>query len=234
MASGPGRQTGSRTCRGLLAAHDRANRPAPGRAPLAAHTVDTEDTSLYARAMTPATSLPRRPVETDDVIVLVLGAPGGPYKRGYMEGITRLEKLVFLLERETPVSRWLTESADFRSHKFGPFSSKIYKAADLLAAYGLLEDSARPADTTEDQWEALNVVGVNDVDSYTTRTFTLTERGRQYYAALVSELPPEAESVVSKFKERFGGLPLRQLVRYVYERYPEFTDKSEIRDEILG
>lgn len=184
--------------------------------------------------MTLASDSPARPVETDDVIVLVLGAPGGPYERGYLEGITRLEKLVFLLERETPAGRWLTEAADFRSHKFGPFSSKIYQAADSLAAYGLLEDSARRADSTEDRWESVNVVGVTDLDPYTTRTFKLTPRGHQYYAVLIAELPSEAEGVIKRFKDRFAGLPLRQLVRYVYERYPEFTDKSEIRDEILG
>jgi hypothetical protein len=141
---------------------------------------------------------------------------------------------VFLLERETSVGRWVTQAADFRSHKFGPFSSRIYQAAEALSAYGLLEDSARPAESSEDQWEAVNVVGVAGIDPYTTRIFRLTDRGRQYYAALLSELPPGAEGVLTKFKKRFGGLPLRQLVRYVYERYPEFTDKSEIRDEILG
>jgi DNA primase catalytic subunit len=73
-----------------------------------------------------------------------------------------------------------------------------------------------------------------DLDPYTTRDFTLTPRGEQYYTALLSELPPNAEKVLSDFKHRFARLPLRQLVRYVYERYPQFTDQSEIRDEILG
>ncbi len=180
--------------------------------------------------------MPTKPVqpaiETDDVIVLLLGAPGGPDSPGDLDGVTRLEKLVFLLEHETPVRSWVTEVADFRSHKFGPFSAKIYKAADTLSAYGLLRDSASLSDNTEDRWEAVNVVG-DELDPYTMRTFELTERGRQYYAALIRELPPEAEELLTRFKDRFARLPLRQLVRYVYERYPEFTDKSEIRDEIL-
>jgi hypothetical protein len=37
-----------------------------------------------------------------------------------------------------------------------------------------------------------------------------------------------------EFKARFAGLPLRQLIRYVYERHPDFTDKSLIRDDVLG
>ncbi len=173
-----------------------------------------------------------RAIETDDVIVLILGARGGSDSPGRLEGVTRLEKLVFLLERETPVRSWVTEVADFRSHKFGPFSAKIYKALETLAAYDMLEDSALVSDNDEDRWETFNIL-VDDLDPYTTRTFQLTERGMRYYRALIALLPAEAEEILTDFKERFATLPLRQLVRYVYERYPEFTDKSEIRDQIL-
>jgi hypothetical protein len=174
------------------------------------------------------------PLETDDAIVLVLGAPGGKERKGYLEGVTRLEKLIFLLERETPVRDWMTEKADFSSYRFGPFSSKVYEAADTLAAAGLIRDSASRATDVEDRWESVTaLMDERDVDPYTTRTFELTDRGAKYYGALLKELPPEAEDVLASFKKRFGRLPLRQLVRYVYERYPEFTDKSEIRDDIL-
>jgi hypothetical protein len=177
----------------------------------------------------------KQPVETDDAIVLVLGAPGGSDQQGYLEGVTRLEKLVFLHERETPVRDWLTEKAEFRSHRFGPFSSKIYQAVDTLAAAGLVRDSAKSAPTTEDRWEALNLLmDDEDLDPYTTRTFELTDRGKRYYTALLKDLPTDAEKTLTNFKNRFARLPLRQLVRYVYERYPQFTDRSEIRDEILG
>lgn len=174
-----------------------------------------------------------RAIETDDVIVLLLGAQGGSDPAGHLAGVTRLEKLVFLLERETPVRSWVTEVADFRSHKFGPFSAKIYKALEGLSAYRLLEDSAEPSDSEEDRWEAVNVLGADLEDPYTTRTFQLTERGMRYYAALIELLPPDAEEILRQFKERFATLSLRQLVRYVYERYPEFTDRSEIRDQVL-
>lgn len=177
----------------------------------------------------------RDPVETDDAIVLVLGAPGGKERKGYLEGVTRLEKLIFLLERETPVREWMTDKADFKSYRFGPFSSKVYEAADTLAVAGLIRDSASNANDVEDRWESVTaLVDEEDLDPYTTRTFELTDRGEKYYDALLRELPSDAEQVLTDFKTTFGRLPLRQLVRYVYERYPQFTDKSEIRDEILG
>ena len=43
-----------------------------------------------------------QPLQTDDTIVLVLGARGGMERPGYLQGVTRLEKLIFLLESETP------------------------------------------------------------------------------------------------------------------------------------
>lgn len=174
------------------------------------------------------------PFETDDAVVLLLGSPGGP-EEGIIRGVTRLEKLVFLLERETPAREWMTESPEFRSYRFGPFSEKVYAAADTLAAADLVTDSASEATDVSDRWESVSqLMDPGDLDPYTTRDFTLTERGRAYYSALLRELPPGAEEVLRAFKGRFARLPLRQLVRYVYERYPQFTDKSEIRDDVLG
>jgi hypothetical protein len=129
----------------------------------------------------------------------------------------------------------LTEPPAFKPHHFGPFSAKMYQAVETLAAAGLVKDSAvRNSDLvgSEDAWEASNIVG-NEAP-YAAREFELTPKGRKYYSALLKDLPGEAEGLVSKFKERFGSLPLRQLIRYVYTRYPEFTTKSKIRADIMG
>lgn len=172
------------------------------------------------------------PIELDDLIVLLLGAPGLA-ERGRLEGITRLEKLVFLAERETPIRTWLSERGDFTSHRFGPFSSKVYQAADKLAAAGLLRDSKLGAETSDEDWETGNLVIGSDAAPYVTRDFELTDIGERYYSALLRELPGEAERTLQGFKSSFAAMPLRQLVRYVYQRYPEFTDRSEIKDDIL-
>ena len=173
-------------------------------------------------------------VEIDDIIVLLLGAPSKvPALRDRMEGVTRLEKLIFLLEQESTVGELLTEDPEFESHNFGPFSAKVYQAVDVLVAAALLQDSAELSPSTEESWENEEVVGTAQADPYATRNFTLTERGRRYYAALIRDLPETTESTLADFKTRFGVLPLRQLIRYVYKRYPNYTDKSLIRDENL-
>jgi len=152
---------------------------------------------------------------------------------GRIEGVTRLEKLVFLVEHELQPG-WLTASADFKAHNFGPFSEAIYQGVDQLAAARIIVDSEQPSPSTEESWEARNIVFETNDDPYATRNFELTERGWRYYKKLLEELPEGTEEELSRFKSDFAALPLRQLIRYVYEKYPSFTDKSLIRDEILG
>jgi uncharacterized protein len=179
--------------------------------------------------------------EVDDAIVLLLGAPSKmPQLDGRMQGVTRLEKLIFLLDRETKLSRLLTEKPDFVAYNFGPFSAKVYQAVDTLEAAGMITDSATTDPAGQDPpgaeaWESF--AAIDDAppdDPYATRDFQLTPRGRRYYDALVAQLPQEAVRELADLKARFGLLPLRQLVRYVYERYPKYTERSLIRDEILG
>lgn len=175
------------------------------------------------------------PFEVDDAIVLLLGAPSTRVPHpGRIEGITRLEKLVFLLDRESDLGQLLTESPEFEAHNFGPFSAKVYQAVETLEAAGLITDSASLSATSEDSWEADVLIGEEPANSYTTRDFELTDLGHQYYAALISELPSETEPVVRGLKDQFAGLPLRQLIRYVYTKHDDMTGKSLIRDEVLG
>ena len=61
-------------------------------------------------------------LEIDDVIVLLLGAPTtNRFLQNRIDGITRLEKLVFLIERESSLSELITEDSNFIPYNFGPF-----------------------------------------------------------------------------------------------------------------
>lgn len=174
--------------------------------------------------------------EVDDAIVLLLGAPTRfPQLEGRIDGITRLEKLLFLLEKESVAGRFLTEPLLFRAHHFGPFSERVYQAVELLKAAGLTEERGRSSSSGEESWEAVNIVGLTGPDApYVSREFRLTPLGTRYYDALVKALDASVVQSVSAVKNQFAALPLRQLIRYVYQRFPEFTEKSKIKDEILG
>jgi hypothetical protein len=173
-------------------------------------------------------------LETDDAVVLVLGPGTDSTSAGRLNGVTRLEKLVFLLEREQDLGKLITDAAQYESHNFGPFSKKVYEAVDVLEAAGLLRRRTVSAGSAEDSWESQDVLGSEDVAQYAERQFELTDDGMRYYRALLSELPKGTERDLRSFKQAFGAMSLRQLLRYVYERYPEFTDKSIIRQQVLG
>ena len=165
------------------------------------------------------------PFEVDDAIVLLLGAKSRvPSLEGRLEGITRLEKLLFLLDKESGLGRVLTEDPEFHAYNFGPFSSKIYQAVETLEAAQLIRDKNKYSGSSEDTWETVNIVGEDA--PYSSREFELTERGRRYFKALLEEIPEEVSHEVSIFKDRYASMPLRQLVRYVYTKYPEYTEKS--------
>lgn len=175
-------------------------------------------------------------LELDDLVIVLIGAPSNlPTLENRLEGITRLEKLIFLLQQETDYSELLTEDPEFRPFNFGPFSARVYKAVNYLSAYGLIEDSAEIAQSDEDMWEQLRVIEDGPSDPYATRIFTLTEDGKKYYQSLVSELEEHGHDIgeMAQFKQRFASLPLRQLIRYVYNKYPDTTSQSLIRDEVM-
>jgi hypothetical protein len=36
-----------------------------------------------------------------------------------------------------------------------------------------------------------------------------------------------------RIKTKYGSAPLKQLLKYIYEKYPEYTKESEVIQEIL-
>lgn len=175
------------------------------------------------------------PIEVDDAIILLLGAPSDvPSLKNRIEGITRLEKLMFLLEKESDLRGILTEDAEFEPHQFGPFSSKIYQEVEILSAANLIDDSAKLAQSSEDTWEAEEIVGAEQSAQFVTRDISLTDRGRKYYDSLIADLPKGTEKSLKSFKAQFAGLPLSQLIRYVYQRHEPYTVNSIIKDQVLA
>ena len=171
-------------------------------------------------------------IETDDLVVLVLGAPGPPGQpSGRIEGITRLEKLIFLIEQERK-PKWLTEDVGFESNRVRPVlvedlhRSRHAFSSGTARRLGVIHDITRRR-----VGDGESIIG--EQTPYATRNFELTDLGRRYYQALLNELPEGVEDDLSNFKKSFGAMPLRRLVRYVYERHPGFTDKSIIRDDVL-
>ena len=181
------------------------------------------------------------PVEVDDALVLLLGAPSHRVRPGRIEGVTRLEKLLFILDKEGDAKDWMSEDPEFVPYNYGPFTPKVYQAVDTLSTTGIIEDSKASARDDSDTWEERDAIGSGNAigesdeapNPYVTRDFSLTDRGWKYYHVLEQEVGRKVVDGISAIKDDFAALPLNQLVRYVYSNHDEFTSKSLIRDQVL-
>lgn len=166
-----------------------------------------------------------------DLVLLLLSAPTKvPQASGRINGITRLEKLLYLATRESDLPERVQEPLEFVPYNYGPFSKGIYEAVDLLEDAGLVtEQRAMDGKTIDNAEEAGLDIGAAE---YVERRFALTADGKMVADVLSAE-HRDVVRLLSAIKDRYAGLTLNQLVHYVYTRYPEDTVNSVIRDRHL-
>jgi uncharacterized protein YwgA len=176
-------------------------------------------------------TIPDEELVAPDLVLLLLAAAGrGKEGQDRVNGITRLEKLLFLAEQEKKVGQNVRNAFTFRAYDYGPYSKAVYAAVELLEEAGLINQErayvGQPLDEME-EWTA----GVEQREGLE-RRFTLTEKGKAI-AGLLSKQHHEVWEALSEIKRQYGDMPLRQLIRYVYSTYPPFAEASKIRDQIL-
>jgi uncharacterized protein len=175
--------------------------------------------------------------DPEDVLLLVLEANERVLGKSRLNGITRLEKLIFLLSKETGATG-VSDKFTFRPHNFGPFSSVVYDAKDFLSGIGLLHEETQPlpsyyAGAAEKAIQDLVDDDTEDAaapDSVAhERVFELTPLGRTAAGNLRSQFGvawPELVDGVDRVVGKYGDQPLNQIIRYVYNRYPDTTSQS--------
>ncbi len=145
-------------------------------------------------------------------------------------GRTKLEKLLFLLGREgLPLADYEFEACDF-----GPCSDRMYDDIEVLEGYGWI--GSKP-------WEYENVIEALDFEDHREKEeesikveiFFLTEdkgieKGKKAFLSLSSQ----HQEIVTRVKKEFNSKSLMEILRYVYEKYPEFAEKSRIRSKVLA
>ena len=182
-------------------------------------------------------------LDPEDIILLILQANRELLGKDALAGITRLEKLLFLLQNETDFEG-IGTFFEFSAHNFGPFSKEVYEATEFLEGCELIVIRERTypsyyANVGEEQLLEEISEDNSEVDpqhteetatpSATERLFLLTDAGttvaQKVRGAIMARRPQDIQQLNS-IVIRYGTLPLNQLIRYVYRRYPAMTVKS--------
>ena len=177
-------------------------------------------------------------METDeligpDLVLLLLAAPT-KWKdaRDRINGITRLEKLLFLVEKECLFETAIQESFEFIPYHYGPYSQAIYEAVELLEEAGLVREWRKSTDSDLDTAEELFFSDTTPERAYE-RQFVLSEDGESV-AEYLAQRNPGLIKRLGELKDKYCGLTLHELIFYVYSVYPKSTERSRIRDDVLG
>ncbi len=114
----------------------------------------------------------------------------------------RIQKGMFLLSQRGPARGLYT----FRAHNWGPFSSAIYGDLDAMTRQGYLDEQHEPGRT----WS----------------TYRVTPSGHELAKAMARQIGDANVVWLRSAREFLTTRPFTQLLRDIYEEYPEFAVNS--------
>ncbi len=166
-----------------------------------------------------------------DLVLLLLAAPTKlPQAQDRIDGVTRLEKLLFLAQREKQIDRDVRDAPVFEPYHYGPYSKQVYEAIELLESFELVgEERVLDDETSEDEMEEMAATSYEREG--TERRFVLSDKGKAV-ARLLLKNHPDTAARLTEVKDEYAGIPLRTLLRYVYAKYPRETVRSRIADKL--
>jgi len=135
---------------------------------------------------------------------------------GTISGVTRLQKIVFLVQQELGLGNF-----NFTASKYGPWSKELGDLVRQLTESGALEvDERKPGETLFQR----------PIKVYRAGT-SLMERGKGIFKHLLSSNSPLALKLYARIRA-YASLPITYLLAYVYRKYPEYTTQSIIRERV--
>lgn len=165
-------------------------------------------------------------LDREDTLLLLMSALSACGTKQRVAGITRLEKMMFLLQKETAFSGKLQNKFNFEPWKFGPFSREIYEDLDLLVCLGLVEAEVQELPGYAEYTEEDRLIESEVDEPVVQKVFTLTDRGCRVAEKLKAAISDKDWAEIGQLKKRFERVPLTRLIQYVYQKYPETTSKS--------
>jgi hypothetical protein len=189
-----------------------------------------------------------------NVLLLLLGLDGTSVSAAGIGGITRLQKLLFLLWKEAGI-REVDSAFEFKPYKAGPYSRKLYDELELLENLEFITSDAQ-GEATEPEAAEIEELSFEQLmgedahafmsvptrqaagaaDAFQERKYALTEKGLVAARAMLArpDFKPFVEGI-RKIKSKFSEYSLQDLLYHVYTKYESegWTSESEIRDKVL-
>lgn len=169
-----------------------------------------------------------------DIILYLLYANG----MQPVTGRTRLQKVLFLLEKEQKLASHLKSTFDFEPWKFGPYSAELLRDIEFLENVGLLKSKSVGllGEPERKEQDLASLDYIDDASEYSPEQlyvqeeFCLTEHGLKFVQERIEpRLSSKIKTAIATTKKKYGRLSLSSLLRYVYIKYPRYAAKSELK-----
>jgi uncharacterized protein YwgA len=159
-----------------------------------------------------------------------------------IQGTTRLQKLLFLLENEANLRATKGSDFQFEPWRFGPVSKELYDDLEKLENLGLLEthpiaaSSATELDEYGLSYDDLMGDEKQEAEEITEeKRYRLTPKGIEWVNEHVDRKKQrEVVDKIRRVKAKYGALSLQDLLHYVYTKFPDMTTASEIKSRVLN
>lgn len=163
-------------------------------------------------------------------------------------GAIRLTKMMFLFNEE--IAPLLKKSGaecqklpEFIAYNYGPFSKDVYEQIELFRGIKFIQvtDIKAQEEMAEvDDWEEMAFTEEVSSQGYSLNTngsyyrYQLLSTGERFVKEnIINELTAEQINILSQFKQKISELSPKQILKYVYTKYPKYTEKSLIKKEVL-
>ena len=163
-------------------------------------------------------------------------------------GAIRLTKMMFLFEKEiAPILK--KEGLDsenlpnFIAYNFGPFSKDVYEQVELFKGIKFIQ--VTNINANEEMAEVDDLEEAAYTDEMENRGYALNSDGKYYKYQILStgeryvvekikqNISDKQEAILSAFKSKITSLSPKQILKYVYTKYPDYAENSLIKKEVL-
>ena len=190
-----------------------------------------------------------------DILLLLLYLPGKTGRNNEpISGRTRLTKMIYIFEKEIKDSfDNLDKSSmpEFFAYNYGPFSRELFDDLQFFINIGFIKEAEvdieldntklNEEDYYEYKYNISEEVGFGEIDEETVEeeaslySYNLKEKGSKYVKDnIINNITDEQRDKLIRFKKKVNSLSLDSLISYVYNKYPEDTEKSKIRNNYVS